>query len=262
VADYKMLPFKRLEELAASSDRKAISELVRRNGLRMVEPEPTSASKSAMTYSALQSLERENAWAAKELHARTQRLDITLKQYRAAQSTKLVPGTKRPVGQRGAVGSLSSGSQTVGGTLAVAETDVRQLRKEFRGASAEAGGPKLSQGESPFTPDNPDPRGLGHAEERTLASIDQEIEAAKKAGTLTNTDLQGKTVRMHVEDLPCSSCMAGIGHSHSSGPLVKFLDKYPGMRLIVTDAFSGQTLIISKAADGSVLVVRQGVRTF
>ena len=153
-----------------------------------------------------------------------------LKQYRAAQSTNLRPGTQRPVGQRGAVGSLQSGSQTVGGTLSVAETDIPRLSKEFRGASPEAGGPKLQKGgkESPFSPDNPDPRGGGHAEERTLASVDREIEAAKKAGTLTDSDLQGKTVRMHVEDLPCSSCTAGIGHSHTSGPTVKFLEQVPG----------------------------------
>lgn len=262
--DYKTLPFKRLEELAARTDKKAIDELVRRNSLRMVEPEPSAAVKADMTYAELQSLERENAWAAAELSARTERLGTSLKQFRAEQSTTIVPGTLRPVGQRGAVGTLQSGSQTVGGTLAVAETDIPHLSKGFRGASPEAGGPKLSQQgkESPFSPDNLDPRGRGHAEERTLASIDQEIETGKKTGTLSNADLEGRTVRLHVEDLPCSSCTAGIGHSHSSGPLVKFLDKYPGMRLVVTDAFSGQTLIMSKAADGSVLVLRQGIRTF
>jgi hypothetical protein len=230
----------------------------------MVEPEPPAAVKGDMPYAELDALARENAWAAEELAARTRRLGGRLAEYRAEQSTKLLPGTQRPVGERTAVGSLQAGSQTIGGTLAVAETDIPGIGKQFRGASPEAGGPRLPKSgkESPFSPDNPAAGGSGHAEERTLAAVDQEIEAAKKAGTITDAGLEGRTVRMHVEDVPCASCTAGIGHSHSAGPLVKFLDKYPGLRLVVTDAFTGQILIMSKAADGTVVVVRQGVRSY
>lgn len=261
--DYQQLPFAKLQNTAAA-DLKAVDELVRRNSLRIVEPEPLGGAKATMPYAELQGLERENAWAAEELARRSARLETTLKAYRVAQAAKILPDTGRPVGMRGAQGSLQTRSRTVGGTLAVAETDVAQLSAEFRGASPEAGGPRLPKSgpESSFTPDNLDPRGIGHAEERILAAIDKEIEAAKVAGALDDAKLAGRTVRMQVEDLPCSSCMAGVGHTHTVGPLVKFLNKYPGMRLVVSDIFSGRTVIMTRAADGTISVVAQGPRSF
>jgi hypothetical protein len=250
-------PYATLEKLAAGGDKVAADELATRRSLRYTEPRPPASTLESMTYDDLHRLASDNSWAVEELAAREARLTKSLKTYREAQNKKpITPGGKKLVGQQPVHDR---------GTVAVGETDIPKIKPNYEGASPYAGGEKVTEAttKAELSPDNPDPRGQGHAEQRVLEGVDAELKKALESGALNTTDLQGKTVRIHVETFPCETCKAGFGATESNGPLAKFLKKYPGLRLELSDSFSGETLILTyDQATGSLNSVKIGIKKF
>ena len=122
-----------------------------------------------------------------------------------------------------------------GGTIAVAETDLdlKLPTKDLIAGSARTGKWfDLSKGAYDlFPPPNTFGSAQNHAEQGLLGKISQAIEQAR----LEDEALEGHTVSMHVDQIVCSTCKAGLGSPKNPGVLKQFSLKYPGLILEITN---------------------------
>ena len=124
-----------------------------------------------------------------------------------------------------------------GGTIAVAETDLPlelDETKELIAGSARAG--KWFDTADGAYDLFPPPSFYGsaaknHAEQGLVGKISQAIEQAG----LENEALEGHTVSMHVEQIVCGTCKAGLARAVSPGVLKQFSQKYPGLIVEITN---------------------------
>src|SRR6266545_4949369 len=88
---------------------------------------------------------------------------------------------------------------------------------------------------------NPEVQWGDHAERQVLASAAAQLEAQFPG--VPRSSITGE-LKIHVEQLPCSNCVAGLeAHHTASGPLHQFSQEFPGVRIIVTfDGPSGPHL--------------------
>jgi hypothetical protein len=141
--------------------------------------------------------------------ARTDRMRDALRAQRAQPG---VPGRVDP--------PASPGVPVVGGTRAIAQTDIPTLEgMDFTGASpralppGQAGAPGTTGG-TVLRPAYP--RAVDHAEHVAIENVRVAIEeglarAPGEPGAISRADLRGRTVYVLVEQEPCSSCAAGTG---------------------------------------------------
>jgi hypothetical protein len=98
------------------------------------------------------------------------------------------------------------------GMLAAGRTDIPFLKgKTYKGASAKADGPNLKGTKNqPTNPQGPTEqmggKGKPHAEGDVLNQVATDIDQGLTTGKITEADLEGKTVRVAVEDKPCPTC--------------------------------------------------------
>jgi hypothetical protein len=79
---------------------------------------------------------------------------------------------------------------------------------------------------------NPEPQWADHAERQVLASAAAQLEAQFPG--VPRENITGE-LKIHVEQVPCTNCIAGLGADHtSSGSLHQFSQEFPGVRIIVT----------------------------
>jgi hypothetical protein len=79
---------------------------------------------------------------------------------------------------------------------------------------------------------NPEAQWADHAERQVLASAAAQLEAQFPG--VARSSITGE-LKIHVEQVPCTNCVAGLGAEHtSSGPLHQFSQEFPGVRIIVT----------------------------
>jgi len=128
-----------------------------------------------------------------------------------------------------------------GGTVGIALTDIPGLEtRVFGGASPQA---HINLGEV-TRGDIKSPakisKGRNHAEEELGNTIAKAIDSSN----LTNNDLVGKTIYMHIETMPCSTCKSGLASDKAAGVLKQLSERYPQLRIIVTAENSSQSIII------------------
>nr|WP_228057013.1 putative Ig domain-containing protein [Tychonema sp. LEGE 07203] len=131
--------------------------------------------------------------------------------------------------------------QVVGGTVGVAVTDIPGLEtKVFGGASPDA---HINLGEvtrGEITSPAKVAKGRNHAEEE----LGNEIVNTIRSSNLTDDDLVGKTIYMHIETMPCSTCKSGLASDKEAGVLKQLSETYPQLRIIVTAEDSTKSMII------------------
>lgn len=130
--------------------------------------------------------------------------------------------------------------EVLGGTAGVATSDIPSLEsKVFKDASRNARinvGP-AEQGKF----QSPNSINSDHSEQGLVNQLHNEIEQLK----LTPNQLEGKTVRIHVEQAVCSTCRQGLDNPNADpGVLKQFSEKYKGLRIIVTAENTDEVLII------------------
>lgn len=82
-----------------------------------------------------------------------------------------------------------------------------------------------------------------HAEEQLLNRL---ISSIAEAG-LTSEQLNGRTVRIVVDQRVCSYCLSGLASGEHGGTLRQFAERYPGLRVEITDLRTGDFMVL---ADG------------
>lgn len=155
------------------------------------------------------------------------------------------------------VTKLDESGKTVGGVIGVAKTDIPGLENElFKGASPEVR--KQSDQEARKNAglnDQPAPGSIvspgkiasarNHAEQDLANQIANAIESKIASQNLTNEDLVGKTVFMHIDQQVCSTCKQGLSNPKvEPGVLKQLSDKYPNLKIVVTAEGTDDKLII------------------
>lgn len=133
--------------------------------------------------------------------------------------------------------------QLEGGTIGVGSSDIPGLEsKVFEGASPRAGG----KADSTFKPPSDDVRAIGHAEQNLTGKVDAAIQTELKAKRLTLGQLEGKTVRFHIEQEVCSVCRQGLNPDSTAGAgvLKQFSNKYPSLTIEVTASGTSEVIRI------------------
>ncbi len=133
--------------------------------------------------------------------------------------------------------------QLEGGTIGVGDTDIPGLDgKLFEGKSPRAGG----KADPTFKPPSDDVRAKGHAEQNLTGKVDAAIQKAVKAKKMTLGQLEGKTVRFHIEQEVCSVCRQGLnpGSTKGAGVLKQFSKKYPSLTIEVTASGTSEVIRI------------------
>jgi hypothetical protein len=87
---------------------------------------------------------------------------------------------------------------------------------------------------------SPSPRGRAHAEEDLLNQVANHID---KSG-LSNAELVGKSVTIHVSQRVCNTCRQGFSTQAESGVLKQFSDRYPSVTLRISNSETSEVLVI------------------
>ena len=124
------------------------------------------------------------------------------------------------------------------GTLGALETDIPGVKGHLVRGSPEAPRPVAPKGQAPRTyqpPGNQPDQAQFHAEEQLLNDLAQRIARQR----LKPKDLDGKRVRIAVDQEVCSVCASGVHGDAMAGVLVQFSQRYPGLTIEVVDIRSG-----------------------
>jgi hypothetical protein len=140
-----------------------------------------------------------------------------------------------------------------GGTLGAMETDIPGIEDvEVRGSPNAPPGPEPDAPRR-YVPPSAHPRGQFHAEENLVNALAERLARASQTGRLTEADLQGRVVRMAVDQEICSSCLSGVAQGEHSGVLIRFSADHPGLRIEITDVRTGDFTVF----EGGRRVVNQ-----
>ncbi|AFZ10675.1 RHS repeat-associated core domain protein (plasmid) [Oscillatoria nigro-viridis PCC 7112] len=124
--------------------------------------------------------------------------------------------------------------QVMGGTAGVAISDIPGFESRVFGG----GSPKARVNIGAFEETrfkSPNDINSNHAEGDLVTQIHEAI----RSSNLSQNDLAGKTVYMHIEAYPCNTCIAGLGIDSDpeavGGVIKQFSKEYPGLTIIVTN---------------------------
>ncbi len=127
---------------------------------------------------------------------------------------------------------------TLEGTVGALETDIPGISERIVRGSPEApqGPGGVGQDRRFYRPPGDQPRQAQfHAEEQLLNALRAQI----TDGRIRREQLQGRTVRIAVDQGVCQTCAAGLGQGAMEGTLLQFSRHYPELRIEVTDIRTG-----------------------
>jgi hypothetical protein len=137
-----------------------------------------------------------------------------------------------------AAGKRAGEAASSAGTLGALETDIPGLRERIvRGSPEAPRGKGAEGGERRFfkPPGDQPPQAQFHAEEQLLNALHDRIDNSR----LRPDQLDGHTVRIAVDQAVCSTCASGLSGDAHAGTLLQFSQKYPGLRVEITDIRTG-----------------------
>ena len=138
--------------------------------------------------------------------------------------------------------------------IAVARTNIPELDKRYEGYAPQvrrAAKPKVPELDNSLpdrqirAPDTLHGRTKNHAEEDLLNQVDADI----RAQNLTETDLEGAVVDMHVSQSVCPNCRQGFrpgrgGKTADSGVVKQFSERNPSVTLNITNSNTTEVLVV------------------